>query len=717
MKVRRILYLAGAFFLVLVKFTIDLIGKNVELDFGGLPVIREIAAIGAFALVYLLLKATPVRNEISPVRKLGLALVGAGVLLLVCAIYSALDLAGFDSKSLSLVPLDYLTLFLGSLVSLVFGLFGIAVFLLMRDMILMNRKPSVRRNFGVLVGLILATALSTAWLRPLDSRVATGILFGLALIVAIVNSFRLPWIVGLTKKEKIFGLLYGFFLFVLFVIIDVVVGGNTLVGRSLLYYSYPLREFVLLISVCVTIYAGLAFVSTLFHLPTAEAFDRKRSEVSSLHSLSRLVTQVFDFNELVDTVTAMTLEVVGASRCWLEVFPVSKDQPVTAGSEVLAGHQVRIAGMKNITREQIELLVPPGGENVRNDVIRGSKPLLVDKIEGDPRFPVWRHHKDVAGSLVVVPLISHAGLAGILYATKKEAFGFVKDDVDVISAFADQATVAIENSRLIRESIERERLFREMLVAQEMQKRLLPQFLPSHSSLDIDAISTPAFEVGGDYYDFVDFGDGRVGVIVGDVSGKGVSAAFYMSEMKGIFQALGRMYHSPKEFLTHANEALVCSIDKHSFVSVIYAMFELEKGRVTVARAGHCPLLRVSGDRATYVRPNGLGMGLRSGSIFENAIEEESFDLQEGDVCVLYTDGLTEARREEDEFGYERLLETTRNVRDRTAAEIKDAILSTVSDFTNHRANDDDVTLVIVKWKGSDPREDRAIRNRRRINE
>jgi len=99
------------------------------------------------------------------------------------------------------------------------------------------------------------------------------------------------------------------------------------------------------------------------------------------------VTQVFDFNELVDTVTAMTLEVVGASRCWLEVFPVSKDQPVTAGSEVLAGHQVRIAGMKNITREQIELLVPPGGENVRNDVIRGSKPLLVDKIEGTRDFP------------------------------------------------------------------------------------------------------------------------------------------------------------------------------------------------------------------------------------------------------------------------------------------------------------------------------------------
>jgi serine phosphatase RsbU (regulator of sigma subunit) len=243
-----------------------------------------------------------------------------------------------------------------------------------------------------------------------------------------------------------------------------------------------------------------------------------------------------------------------------------------------------------------------------------------------------------------------------------------------------------------------------MLVAQEMQKKLLPQSVPSSPELEIDALSTPAFEVGGDYYDFMEFDDGRVGIVVGDVSGKGVSAAFYMSEMKGIFQALGRMHTSPKEFLTRANEALSSSIDKHSFVSLIYAIIDGRSGVLTIARAGHCPLLHISGEQAVYVRPNGLGMGLSRGQTFDGAIDEETIRLRPGDVCVLYTDGVTEARNGDDEFGYERLLTTSRAARTLSAAGIKDEILKTVSTFTDHRANDDDLTLVVLKWHGPDRR-------------
>jgi serine phosphatase RsbU (regulator of sigma subunit) len=328
----------------------------------------------------------------------------------------------------------------------------------------------------------------------------------------------------------------------------------------------------------------------------------------------------------------------------------------------------------------------------------------VDDIERDPRFVQLKKHRGMAGSLVVVPLVSHTGLAGILYAAKKESFGFVRDDVDAISAFADQATVAIENSRLIRESLEKERLYREMLVAQEMQKRLLPQHVPVAPTIDLDAISTPAFEVGGDYYDFMELGDGRIGIVVGDVSGKGVSAAFYMSEMKGIFQALGRICSSPKEFMVRANEALAGSIDKHSFVSLIYAILDPVSGRLTVARAGHCPMLHVSGENVAYVRPNGLGMGLSRGPTFDDAIQEEVIPLGEGDVCVLYTDGVTEARCGDDEFGYERLMAAARSARGKNAAGIKEEILATVSRFTEHRANDDDLTLVVLKWNGPDRR-------------
>lgn len=708
MKLRRLFYLSGAFFLVLVKFTIDVIGKNVELEMGGLSLARDLVVIAAFGLLYVVIDAAASRRDNSPVKKLGFILIVMVIIILAGLIPGLLGVAGFDSKNLSLVPLDYPTIFIGSLTALAFGIVAMIVFRLFRDLILINRRPAGRRNYYLFTGLVLAAALSTIMLRPLDSAVLPGILFGLAMVFAVVNAFRLPWIIYLTKREKVFSLVYGFFLFIGFITIDVMLAGNSLVNRSLLYYSHPLREFVMLVAIFATLYAGMAFVSTLFHLPTAEAFDRKRSEVSSLHTLSKLVTQVFDFNELVDTVTSMTLQVVEASRCWLEIIHVSGEGGAPGLPDGATAYRVQVAGMKSITQEEIDLLVSPDGPGIREAVMKERRAIVVDDLAKDARFPELKKHTALAGSLVVVPLISHTGLSGILYATKKDTFGFVKDDVDVISAFADQATVAIENSRLIRESIERERLFREMLVAQEMQKKLLPQFLPSIPSLEIDAVSTPAFEVGGDYYDFMDFGDGRLGIVVGDVSGKGVSAAFYMSEMKGIFQALGRMYVSPKEFLARANEALASSIDKHSFVSLLYAIIDVRSGTLTIARAGHCPLLHVSGETSVYVRPGGLGMGLSRGAKFDGTIEEETLRLKPDDVCILYTDGVTEARKGDDEFGYERLMATASAARMNSASAIKTAILETVKTFTEHRANDDDLTIVVLKWRGPEQRGERA---------
>lgn len=704
MKLRRFVLLGGAFLLVIFKFALDVVEKNVELDLMGLGLIRELLIIGSLALLYIVIDALASKRENTPVRMLGFILIVMFAMVLSALGLSASGVGGFDTKSQALVPLDYPSIFLASLISVAFGIFSLVVFRLLRDLILINRKPAARRNWLIYTVLLLGTSVSCMTSRPLDSSVVTSILFGFSVLLAVVNSFRLPWIVYLTKREKLFSLASGFFLFGGFTAIAVQIGGNSLLRRSLLYYSHPEFQFIQLVAIFGAVYAGMAFVSTLFHLPTAEAFDRKRSEVSSLHTLSKLVTQVFDFNELVDNVTSMTLQVVGASRCWLEIITgTSADEAAAGGDE--ASYGVQVAAMKNITQEEIDMLVSPERRGIRDSVVTERKAIVVDDIERDVRFVHLKKRRPIAGSLVVVPLVSHTGLAGILYATKKESFGFVRDDVDAISAFADQATVAIENSRLIRESLEKERLYREMLVAQEMQKRLLPQHVPAAATIDLDAISTPAFEVGGDYYDFMELGDGRIGIAVGDVSGKGVSAAFYMSEMKGIFQALGRICSSPKEFMVKANEALADSIDKHSFVSLIYAILDPRSGRLTIARAGHCPMLHISGQTVVYVRPNGLGMGLSRGPTFDDAIEEEVIDLSAGDVCVLYTDGVTEARCGDDEFGYERLMAAAQNAREKSAAGIKEEILETVSRFTDHRANDDDLTLVVLKWSGPDRRE------------
>jgi hypothetical protein len=166
---------------------------------------------------------------------------------------------------------------------------------------------------------MVATSASTFGLDPLESSLVTSILFGLTVASMLHNSFRLSWIVYLSKREKVLSLVYAFFLFGVLTYLNVATQTG-LVGQILLYYSYPLKEVVSQTLLFGNIYAGMAFASTLFHLPTAEAFERKTSEVSSLHTLGKLVTQVFDFHELVDTVTTMTMQVCEARSCWLEII-------------------------------------------------------------------------------------------------------------------------------------------------------------------------------------------------------------------------------------------------------------------------------------------------------------------------------------------------------------------------------------------------------------
>jgi serine phosphatase RsbU (regulator of sigma subunit) len=359
-------------------------------------------------------------------------------------------------------------------------------------------------------------------------------------------------------------------------------------------------------------------------------------------------------------------------------------------------------GLRNITLEDARAIGTANGGTLRSSVLDTRAPIVIDDAMTD------RRTKDAAGvytafrSLVVVPLVSHDRVIGILYATKEMQYGFDKEDVEVISAFADQATIAVENSRLIEKSLERERLMREMLVAQDMQKRLLPQQIPSIPGVDLEALSTPAFEVGGDYYDFTMLDEHHLGIVIGDVSGKGVSAAFYMAEMKGIFQSLSKIYHSPKEFLTKAHAVLTETIDKRSFISLLYAVVDLRTGVVRLSRAGHCPMVHVTAGKASYVTPRGLGLGMGTNVFFEQTIVEQEIMLRTRDLLVFYTDGVTEAHTKDGiEFGYERLLRVIESAAAATAVEVRDAIIVDVDRHMSHEPPEDDLTIVVLKWNKS----------------
>lgn len=247
---------------------------------------------------------------------------------------------------------------------------------------------------------------------------------------------------------------------------------------------------------------------------------------------------------------------------------------------------------------------------------------------------------------------------------------------------------------------EKERIKRELEIARQVQLSFLPRQLPELTGLDVAALCLPANEVGGDYYDFVKLGQNRLGVLIGDVSGKGVSAAFYMTLTKGIIKSSVQESPSPAEVLIRANRLFYENVERGIFVSLIYGVFDLTQRTFTSARAGHNPilLLRRQQQNAQFVSPQGLALGLNQGEVFARNIQEQTLVLNSGDVFVFYTDGFTEAMNgRNEEFGEARMSEILSNGLGATSLDTINNIRNAVQIFSGDTPQHDDMTMVVVR--------------------
>jgi phosphoserine phosphatase RsbU/P len=247
---------------------------------------------------------------------------------------------------------------------------------------------------------------------------------------------------------------------------------------------------------------------------------------------------------------------------------------------------------------------------------------------------------------------------------------------------------------------ERERIAKELEIARNVQISLLPKTQPEIGGFDIAGICIPAKEVGGDYYDFVSLPDNRIGIALGDVSGKGVPAAIYMTLTKGILQSHAEEGISPRSVLIKVNSLMYRTIERNSFVSMFYAILDVRGRTIRYARAGQCPVIVVHGAGSTgaFVSPRGMALGLENGTVFDAVLEEQEMDLASGQVLVFYTDGFTEAMTADgDEFGEDRLLGSISRHREKGAGALIDAICADVSVFTGNVPQHDDMTMVVVR--------------------
>lgn len=349
----------------------------------------------------------------------------------------------------------------------------------------------------------------------------------------------------------------------------------------------------------------------------------------------------------------------------------------------------------------VERGYPPGihdlvglkiGRGLVGTVAKEGKPLSVPDVTKDPRYVQARLETK---SEVIVPLVSKGEVIGVINLECDEFCAFGEAEIDLLSSFASQAAIAIENARLYQEVKEKKHLEDELVVAREIQQSFLPKQDPVYPGFEIAGTAIPSEQVGGDYYDFIPITDGQLGVVIGDVSGKGVPAALIMASFRASLIAEIRNNYSIATILGKVNGLLCESIDAASYVTAVYGVLDTRSRVLTFSNAGH--------NYPLWVRKDGGVRNLESGGTVlgafpDSAYEEERLDLLPEDVLVFYTDGVTDARNGDGEmFGEERLLSLIQEVRGRNAPQIRQAVLDSLEAFVRPAPQFDDITLVVLK--------------------
>ncbi|MCH8288096.1 MAG: SpoIIE family protein phosphatase [Candidatus Marinimicrobia bacterium] len=574
-----------------------------------------------------------------------------------------------------------------ALMSILFSVISIIGLIQLRDLIFFKQRKNTARTFAI---LMISIALVSIYgglsaqdfqqiFRPTLNVAMVPILF------AVFNSFRVSWIAYLSKKQK----------YLVLLACMIVVGGSVMLQKvvidsNLNEYSYTVDIFVRLATGTISIYSFFGMIGLLLYLPTATLFDRKIRDIESLQSLSRAVSSVLDVDKLTEMISEFTAEYSNSQYSWLVLKEKGEEQFYLSSSYGLTQKQ----------RDNMNFSINAGTSGL---IYKSGEPLISQDVGREESTKHLRAWNSSVKSLIGYPLISESGVMGILYAAKNEEYGFDNDDIDLLGAFTNHIVIALENARLVESSLEKERLEHELRLAHEVQLNLLPKEVPSlPEGFDLAAASMPANEVGGDYFDFIEIDDDRIGIVIGDVSGKGTSAAFYMAEIKGMIQAYSRIYDSPCKILCDVNRALYGNMDSRSFISLTYAILDTKKRSMKYARAGHMPVLYYSreNDRWTDLKPKGIGLGMDRGKIFDEVIEEKEQKLKSGELYYFYTDGVSDAMNEDqEEFGEENIKKSLINSYELSSEETKANLITDIWTHIGNQSVHDDVTMIIMKIK------------------
>lgn len=531
-----------------------------------------------------------------------------------------------------------------------------------------------------LLAILLYNILQVSMAEELS--VILMVLFG---ILTIMLSANMKWVAYLNFRQKwtsililLLTLFYiGYFFWSMMWNVP-----DELEARTGMFLHFKDHFFDLCLFFFVITYSVFSFLVILFNLPTSSVFEQKLEEVVNFQRISQSIQTEQNEESVYKILLESSVSSVFADAAWLEI----------KGSN----NEARFFTYQITEDESRNIAV-----HLKSSNVKGVLDQNTDKTKN-----LSKHLAGLKGtrfrSLLSFPIHVKGDIIGTLALLKELPEGFNKEMTRIVSAFANQAGISIENFRLMEEAFQNERYKEELKIAKTVQKSLLPDKLEKDPDFEVAAFSQSADEVGGDYYDTIRIDDHQVALIIADVSGKGTTAAFHMSQMKGIFHSLAQQDLDPKEFMQRANRALVFCLERGSFISATYFAIDTRTKKIRYARAGHCPVLfyRSNTQQAEYLKDRGTALGMIKTKDYCNYIDTNVISYASGDIMVLYTDGITEAKDQKgEEYGDDRLKNTLMQVTEKEPREISEFMISQLYEYSGTHMINDDYTTMIVKFR------------------
>ncbi len=412
----------------------------------------------------------------------------------------------------------------------------------------------------------------------------------------------------------------------------------------------------------------------------AQDYDLNRSlridqvdDLLKLQKAAQRITSILDLDELIDTVAHEVVRSFGCVESNIYLHDEDRRDIVLAGTcgctQCSKGYRMKI-----------------GRDGMVGYVAATLQPRYAPDVSKDPYYTPC---EEATRSEIAIPLQVNGKLVGVFTASHPEVDAFPPEQFRLLQALCSHISVAIHNACMFREErLAREAMTREANEARAIQQSLLPKSSPYIPGFVVSGLSIPAGAVGGDWYDFIPLENGRWGLVLADVSGKGTAAALLMSATRGMLRSLAEACCTPAEVMTKLNRLLVEDFPAGRFVTMVFAVLDPQKRTITFANAGHLRPLLITPEVSRFLdSEKGLPLGLGFGEFSET---EVAFPV--GSRIVFYSDGITEAEHGDEEYGLQRL--QSHMEREDASAQ---SLLGDVRSFANSNGLSDDATLILIK--------------------